>query len=184
MYTINNLAEELNKSEGDIIQNLIDYKYLKQDKSPSQITINRHIMNKNGLITREGYITILIDIILRSYIKEESATQKYFKAAKIGAHKILRKMSNMGSFDKILSDTVLSYINDVCECIPIFLRKKHTQTFIVKAFENPFMKYKNTKIPKSSKIYIFPCCKECIEDSTFDFLSEKELKNELKNLGT
>ena len=40
MYTINNLAEELNKSEGDIIQNLIDYKYLKQDKSPSQITIN------------------------------------------------------------------------------------------------------------------------------------------------
>lgn len=182
MFTVKDLAAEFDKSENEILQFLIDTKYLKQDLNPTQSSIVNHIMNKNGLITKTGYITILIDITLRSYIEDDVAIKKYFKAAVIGASKILKKMSNMGSFDKILSDWVLGYINDVCECVPIWLKNNHTQDFIIKAFENPFIKRKNKKIPKSSKMFIFPCSKENIEDSIFDYLSEKELKKELENI--
>lgn len=55
MYTIDELADELNRQEWAVERMLKNRGYLKQNGDPRKSTIDDGYMNKNGLITKSGW---------------------------------------------------------------------------------------------------------------------------------
>lgn len=55
MYTIKNLSDKLFTTEEKLIKTLISHGYLKKDGTPKSSSINSKLMNKNGLISQNGW---------------------------------------------------------------------------------------------------------------------------------
>lgn len=62
MYTIGDLADELNRQEWAVERMLKNRGYLKQNGEPRKSTIDDGLMNKNGLITKLGWSTFIDEL--------------------------------------------------------------------------------------------------------------------------
>ena len=102
MYTINNLAEELEKDESYVRDKLINYGYLKQNGESRQATIDKGLMSKTGKITQFGWTSFIAEIIIRDFIKDEKNIRKYICAANKGAKAIFLK-NNSGLLREIVN---------------------------------------------------------------------------------
>ena len=62
MYTLDELAEELNRKEWAVERMLINRGYLKQNGDPRKWTIDDGLMNKSGLIKEAGWSTFISEL--------------------------------------------------------------------------------------------------------------------------
>lgn len=170
MYTINNLAEELEKDESYVRDKLINYGYLKQNGEPRQATIDKGLMSKTGKITQFGWTSFIAEIIIRDFFKDEKNIRKYICAANKGAKAIFLKND---------SGLLIESITSVCECVPSWINNGHTSAFIIKAFENLEQVPEREFNSRTGKCF---CNKKICELNIFTILKTKEIKNELNSV--
>ena len=73
MYTIGDLADELNRQEWAVERMLKNRGYLKQNGEPRKSTIDDGLMNKNGLITKLGWSTFIDELGYKETDEDEKA---------------------------------------------------------------------------------------------------------------
>lgn len=73
MYTIGDLADELNRQEWAVERMLKNRGYLKQNGDPRKSTIDCGLMNKNGLITKLGWSTFIDELGYKETDEDEEA---------------------------------------------------------------------------------------------------------------
>ena len=186
MYTIKNLAEELEKNEYELIEELKTFGYLKQNGEPRQKTINNGLMNRNRLITKSGWISLIIEITIQESTQDKKNIKKYIRAANIGAkvffknyHSITTKFKHSMSVDSNQIYCLIEAINSICECITTWTEMGHTNSFIIKAFENLDHIPEKDFSPRTMQFY---CDKNKIEQEILSILTEQEINKELDSV--
>lgn len=149
MYTLDELATELNRQEWAVRKMLINRGYLKKNGDPRKTTIDDGLMNRNGLIKESGWSVFCNELGYKDSdddeIEKEPEDEDYEIERRIKAA-LSSEISDEILLDDLVSQLFVFYnqeneeddeewevdniINDFCSPVIYYFSQGHTDTFL------------------------------------------------------